>query len=364
MLPNNFRILNISLDRSMLTENSPVVKRIISYSGSVEKYTVLVPAVKQIELKVSDKLKIVGVAMKNKIIGLWKVFRVADNLIKSDKYGLISVQDQYYLGLVGWLLARKHKIGLEIQVHGFEKEKGLRKIMAQFVLPKAGAVRTVSKRLQKKLVENYKVDINKITVVPIFVDLSGRVAAKQKLDKFIFLTVCRLVPVKNIELQIKAVAELVKVNSAVELWIVGDGPEKVNLENKSKKLGVAKYVKFLGWQADTEKFYNQADVFLLTSFSEGWPLVIVEAAQYGLPIIMTDVGSAGELVVNNVSGLIVPTNDVTALAEAIKKLVADNNLRQKLGVAAQQKASQLLSWQDTLKLYQVSWEMAVKMSKS
>ncbi len=93
---------------------------------------------------------------------------------------------------------------------------------------------------------------------------------------------------------------------------MGDGPENENLENVSKKLGVEKQVKFWGWQNDTEKSYNQADMFILTSYAEGWPLVIVEAAQYGLPIIMTDVGSAGDLVVNNVSGLVVPVNDATA----------------------------------------------------
>ena len=164
-------------------------------------------------------------------------------------------------------------------------------------------------------------------------------------------------------MQLQAVADLSKDNLPVELWIVGDGPEKVNLENECKKLGIAKQVKFWGQQNDTERFYNQADIFLLTSLSEGWGLVIVEAAQHSLPIIMTDVGLAGDLVVNNVSGLVVPTNDTAALAEAIKKLITNRNLRQSLGMAAQQKAGQLLSWPETLSLYQASWKMAIINSK-
>lgn len=358
MSQNNLKILNISLDRSVLKANSPVLKRIASYSNLVDSYTVLVPAEKNIELEVSSKLKIIGVEIQDKITGLRRIFKTASDLIKSENYNLISVQDQYYLGLVGLRLARKYKIGLEIQVHGFEKEKGLRKMIARYVLPRASAIRTVSNRLQKKLVENYKVDVNKITVAPIFVDLSERVVAKHPSSIFTFLTVCRLVPVKNIQLQIKAMSELVREGLSVRLWIVGDGPGKNKLEKLSKTLKVENDIKFFGWQNDLDNFYNQADVFLLTSLAEGWPLAIVEACHFSLPIIMTDVGSAGELVVDNESGLVIPVNDGPALTVAMKKVMADGDLRKRIGETAKIKVAQQLSWEETMKLYKQSWEKA------
>src|SRR3989344_7288048 len=81
-------------------------------------------------------------------------------------------------------------------------------------------------------------------------------------NKFIFLTVGRLVPVKNVGLQIGAMAEAVKKYPNVELWIVGDGPGKSNLKSKISKLKLENNVKLLCWQNDTDKFYSQADVFL------------------------------------------------------------------------------------------------------
>ena len=364
MSPSNLRILNISLDRSMLAADSPVVKRIIGYSKLSEFYTVLTPAEKNQEVKINNNLKIVGVGFKNKIIGLGKIFLAANKLIRDDKCNLISVQDQYYLGLVGLLLARKYKIGLEIQVHGIEKYGGLRKIVAHYILPRADAVRTVSGRLKRYLLDS-KVDESKITVVPVYAGEIKTIKDKEYNLKnpAVILTICRLVPVKNIELQLRALADLKKENLAVELWIVGGGPKKKKLKELSHELNLEPYVKFWGWQKDIENFYNQADLFLLTSYAEGWPLVIVEAAQYGLPIIMTDVGSAGELIVNNESGLIIPVNDQNALTQSIKTLLADQNLRKKLGKTAQQKTGEQLTWQQILGLYKNSWDKAIANAK-
>jgi glycosyltransferase involved in cell wall biosynthesis len=356
------KIINLSIDRAIFDPDSAVAKRLIGYGDLVQAYIVIAPANENKKVQLSDKVQVYGVAGGAKILKLLAIGRFVGNLLQSEKYDLITVQDQYYLALLGWWLAKRYKLALEIQVHGIEKYSGLRKVIANFVLPRADSVRTVSNGLRQRLVEVSHVNPEKIVVVPVYVKKIGNVVARsyESKDKIILLTIARLVPVKNIFLQLQAIANLSKENLSVELWIVGDGPEKVNLENESKRLGIEKYVKFWGWQSDTEKFYNQADIFLLTSYSEGWPLVIVEAAQYGLPIIMTDVGSAGELVVNNSSGLVVPVNDATALSAALKRAIDDNNLRQSLGMTAQQKASQLLSWPETLDLYKKSWEQAVR----
>jgi len=266
---------------------------------------------------------------------------------------------------LGLRLAKKYEIGLEIQVHGIERCKGLRKIIAQYVLSKAEAVRTVSGRLKQRLVDLFNVAENKITVVPIYVPLKEKQEIKnyQLKKPSILLTVCRLVPIKNIELQIRALNNFKKDNVDVELWIVGSGSEEKKLKELSRALAVDDNVKFWGWQSDLDHFYKQADLFLLTSDFEGWGMVVVEAAQYGLPIVMTDVGLAGEVIINNESGLVVPIKNVKALAEAIKKILADENLRERLGKAAQQQVSKLLSREKTLAFYKSSWEKAIANTK-
>ena len=306
------KILNLSLDKSILDKNSKTSTRVVEYGNLADRYIIVVPDKDYKEIRLSEKVFVYGSGGNNKIFQLINVYRTAKKLLKSEKFDVITVQDQYYLALVGRILAKKFKIGLELQIHGFEKYSGLRKIIADFAIPRASAIRCVSQRLKRQLVRDFVVKEEKITVAPICSNLKSQISnlksKKFKNDKFVFLTVGRLVAVKNISLQIRAMAKLVeseksKVESKkIELWIVGDGPEKSNLKSKISKLKLENNVKLLGWQNDTDKFYSQADVFLLTSDYEGWGMVAVEAANYGLPIIMTDVGCAGELIENEKSG--------------------------------------------------------------
>jgi len=279
------------------------------------------------------------------------------------------------LAFIGYLLKKKFKIGLEIQIHGFEKFKGLRKLIAMFVLPRANAVRAVSQRVKNQLIKEFGVKENKITVVPIYSEiptdsplLRGR---ERGGGNFIFLTVGRLVPIKNINLQIEAISEVVKTYPKTELWVIGDGPEKEKLKLEITRLqcklasGQANSkledeIKLFGYKNNLEEFYNNADCFLLTSDYEGWGLVVIEAASFGLPIIMTDVGCAGEVIKNNESGLIIPIGDKEKLVENMIRLVDDKNLRDKLGENAQRAVEKLPDKEKTLKLYKKSWEKARK----
>lgn len=357
------KLLVFGLDNSILDKNSALAKRTIEYGALVEEYVIITPAKENKMVQLSDNASAHGVKSKNKILGLLKIYKLAKKIIKEEKIDVISAQDQYYLGFVGLKLARKFNLGLEIQVHGFEKFSGLRKMIAKYILPRADSVRVVSQRLKKRMTDEFGVAENKIMVVPICVELkimNNEPRIKNKNDKFIFLTVGRLVPVKNIGMQIGAMEEVVKKYSNVELWIIGEGSERKNIESMIKNLELGGKVKLLGWRNDVKKYYDQADVFLLTSHSEGWPLVILEAANYGLPIIMTDVGSAGELIINNESGIVIPVSDEVKLKEAMLSLIKNFELRKKLGEGARRAVNNLPAKEKILELYKKSWELALK----
>src|SRR3989344_4360354 len=372
------KILNLSLDKSILDRNSKTARRIVEYGDLADSYIVVVPDKDYKEIRLSEKVFVYGSGGNNKIFQLINVYRVAKKLLKNGKFDLITVQDQYYLALVGRILAKKFKIGLELQIHGFEKYSGLRKIIADFAILRASAIRCVSQRLKRQLVRDFGVREEKITVAPIYSESIKFIKSKvHKVDNednnFIFLTVGRLVPVKNISLQIRAMAKLVeseksKVESKkIELWIVGDGPEKSNLKSQilaspagRSKLKLENNVKLLGWQNDTDKFYSQADAFLLTSDYEGWGMAIVEAANHGLPIIMTDVGCAGELIKDGESGIVIPVNDQSKLEEAMIRIINNDSLRKKLAEGALSATKKLPNKEEILSLYKQSWEKAIK----
>lgn len=88
--------------------------------------------------------------------------------------------------------------------------------------------------------------------------------------------------------------------------------DKISLEGRQENLG---------------KYYKEADCFLMTSNSEGWGLVVTEASAYGLPIIMTAVGLAGEFIKNGENGIVIPIGDERALFSAMKRVINDEVLR-------------------------------------
>jgi len=371
------KILNLSLDKSILDRNSKAARRIVEYGNLADRYIIVVPDKDYKEIRLSEKVFVYGSGGGNKIFQLINVYRAAKKLLRRGEFDVITVQDQYYLALVGRILAKKFKIGLELQIHGFEKYSGLRKIIADFAIPRASAIRCVSLRLKKYLINNFGVQEEKITVVPIYSESVKFVKSKvhkanNEDNKFIFLTVGRLVPVKNVVLQIRAMAKLVESEKSkaclagrqveskkIELWIVGDGPERKNLELKIKNYKLQNYVKFFGWQNNPEEFYSKADAFLLTSDYEGWGMVVIEAASYGLPVIMTDVGCAGELIENEKSGLIIPVDNQIKLEEAMTRIINDDNLRKSLAEGALSAIKNLPSKEETLSLYKQSWEKAM-----
>jgi len=340
----------------LLEKNSHLARRVVGYGEIVDKYIVLVPAPKDEEKVLSNKVKVYGVGGRGKILKFLRVFNLAKKLLQGEDYDLITVQDQYYLAWLAWKLARQFKIGLEIQVHGFEKFFGWRKMIAKFVIPRADAIRVVSQRLKKQMIDDFGVKEEKITVVPIYVERISHIAYRTSPDgKFIFLTVSRLVPVKNIEMQIRAFKNLELRFKNIELWIAGEGELREKLEVETHNHAS---VRFFGWQNDLGKFYSQADAFLLTSNYEGWGMVIIEAASFGLPIIMTDVGCAGEVIKDGESGIVIPVGGQKELEAAMRKIIEDEDLRQKLGEGAKKAVEELPSRGETLKLYLESWRKA------
>jgi glycosyltransferase involved in cell wall biosynthesis len=119
-------------------------------------------------------------------------------------------------------------------------------------------------------------------------------------------------------------------------------------------------VEFFNWTDDVYAWYKIADAYVLSSNYEGWALVIIEAASCGLPIIMTDVGCAGEVIKDRESGLVLPLNNEEKLTEAMSMIIEDKELREKIGENARLISLTLPTKAETLILYKKSWELASK----
>lgn len=367
-------ILGFKLITQILDPQSSFAKHEQALEGHVGKYTLLIPYREDREVPLSKSVIAYGVAGGNKLIQIIKMYFKARTLIRQHPYDVVTVADSYYVALLGLLLARKYHMGFEVQVHGFEKFYGLRALIAKKVIPKADVVRVASIRLKKLVMTEFGVPEEKITVAPVFFEdtiLAPRSVAEQlssgklkeqiqnqKKNDFIFLTVGRLVPVKNITLQIQALKNILTKYPDTQLWIIGDGPERTVLEKKVKDLELSDKVIFWDWQSDLAPFYSNADSFLLSSDSEGWGLVVVEAAAFQLPILMTDVGCAGEFIHEGINGLIVPIRDQGAYEAGMLKLRAQEGLRGLLGRAAKDSLGSLPSKDELIQRYVSGWGKA------
>lgn len=143
-------------------------------------------------------------------------------------------------------------------------------------------------------------------------------------------TIARLDPVKNIDHLLRALARL----PDVELEIVGDGPDRARLTALADELGVADRARFAGWSEDARAWLGRWDAFVLPSSFEGLPLAIVDAMLAELPVIATPVGSVGEAIRHERTGLLVAVGDPEGLAAAIRRVLEDPALAQRLGTAA------------------------------
>ncbi|MBS1800813.1 MAG: glycosyltransferase [Acidobacteria bacterium] len=146
-------------------------------------------------------------------------------------------------------------------------------------------------------------------------------------DGFTLLFVGRLAPVKNLSTLIRATALALPRVPGLKLWVVGHGHERESLEALVHELGVAGSVTFWGERLDVAGFFAAADVYCMSSVSEGLPMSLLQAMSMGMPSIVTDVGGMAEVVKNAKAGLATPVGDANAMADAIVQMAAGPSLR-------------------------------------
>jgi len=207
----------------------------------------------------------------------------------------------------------------------------------RFSLPKADVVVTVCGAFARELTKVARVPAEKIRVQhnsirpappPAAEDVRAwRERLKISNDQRVILSIGRLSKEKAHADLIAAFGEFCGAHSDLncKLLIVGDGPEREALEAIARGSGFAERVVFTGQMRDVLPFYAMADVFVLSSHSEGSPNVLLEAMAARVPVVATRVGGVSEIVENEKSALLVPANDSRALAVAITRMLRDSN---------------------------------------
>jgi glycosyltransferase involved in cell wall biosynthesis len=149
----------------------------------------------------------------------------------------------------------------------------------------------------------------------------------------------RLVGHKAFDVLLRALADV----EDASLVLAGDGPERAALERLAHELGLGGRTHFVGWCDDARPLLAAADVVALSSTSEGFPLVALEAMALGKPVVTTDAGSVSEAVSDGETGFVVPIGDAKALASGLRRLIEDPQLAHKFGTRGRDRAEALFT---------------------
>ena len=182
---------------------------------------------------------------------------------------------------------------------------------------------------------------------------SGSLRKEFNLDRntIILTTICRLHHPKDVATIIKAM-NLIRDKNVV-LFIIGDGPDREELENLTKNLNLENKIKFLGYRTDVKEILADTDIFILSSKWEGLPIVILEAWASKKPVIASNVHGISGLVEDKNDGLLFQLGNEKNLCEKIKTLIEDENLRTQLSKNGYEKVKEFYNKEKMIKNYKV-----------
>jgi len=353
------KVLMISADPAILLPRSDAAIRMREYAGLFDGLHIVVLCRDLVEDQQEGNLFLYAGYGAVWPVRLFRAWMLGRSCMARARCAVITAQGADETGIVAWLLARRYRIPFQLQMHtdimspwhrrASWKERA-RYLLARFLIPRAACVRVVSERIRRAIVSSMKNQELRITVLPIFTDVSRFISAAPdpKIERrfadydFKIIAVGRFVDKeKNFSMLIDAMRIFVRINPRVLLVIVGAGPDRKNYESRVRNHGLEKSVMLEPWRNDLASFYKSFDLFVSSSNYEGWGRAVIEAMAAGLPVVMTDTGLAGEVVKNQENGIVVPVGDRRALSQAMETLSKDEKKRKRLATAGRQTAKNL-----------------------
>lgn len=316
--------------------NSSIVKPV-----NVNRFQKLAVAIKVFGNRDKAKIEFAKLRIRN-------CASITYEVIKEKSVNLIHSQDVLYANAASYF-----KLPLILTVHGpmsrearmlGAKENYLSYLMKQEMSAYKNADHIIAVDTGQKdiIINDYNINPEKISVVlnsvdtKIFKPINN---AKNNLSKGFFLVPRRLVRKNGVHVAIEAFKNMQDLN--LDLWIAGDGPEKINLENKAKELGLSDNIRFLGSvdQSEMVKLMNQSKGIIIPSVPvegviEASSISALEGMSVSKPVVASNIGGLAEIIKHNNTGLLFNEGDDKELAEMMRNLVTNDNKGERIGANA------------------------------
>ncbi len=270
------------------------------------------------------------------LLTIWKLYRI----IREIKPDIVHTHTAK-AGFVGRLAAKL--AGVPVIVHTFhghvfrgyfnETTTRLFILLERIAASVSDTVITLTEGLRRELADEFKITRrSRITVLPLGFDLEPFTKLPRKSGTFrekygipadapLIGLIGRLVPVKNHALFLSAAAKLQERLPGARFVLVGDGELRAEIEAQIDALGLRDCVTITGWIEDTTPAYAALDALAISSVNEGTPVTVIEALAAGVPVVATAVGGVPDLLDQGQLGMLVPSGDGDALADAMFTLI-------------------------------------------
>lgn len=327
-----------------------------------------------------ENLKVIPVRIRYPILGTFlRQIKLFSTLLSAAKgMDLIYLQDPMVVGVASLLAGKLVGKPLVLKFVGdsvWEKEYSLRRTnqnldnflssapkspklrlkisLLKFVFSHMSRIIVPSFYLRDILIKHYGVKSDKVAVVYNSVDckaIETVSSGHRKRNGKQIIAIGRMVRHKRMAGIITALHELSHKFSDINLVLVGDGPERVDLERLVGKLGVMQRVRFYGniGRDKTLELLKTADVFVLNSIYEGLPHTVIEAMACSVPVVTTGIRGTDEIIENGKTGLFVLTDSEKDLADQVARLFQDRELSMRLAANALSVVREKFTWENNL----------------
>jgi glycosyltransferase involved in cell wall biosynthesis len=243
---------------------------------------------------------------------------------------------------VGTIISKLTGISLSITVHGPDEFYDVSRYHLAEKIESCRFLCTIGRFARSQLMKLSPIaqwDKFEVTPLGVYPENFQARPPKERNGCFEILCVGRLVPAKGQHVLIQSIDRLVRDGENVRLRLVGDGPDRKSLEAMVKALGLSERIWFEGAvnQDNIQEFYRMADAFVLPSFAEGIPVVLMEAMAIQVPCVTTRITGIPELIRDGVDGLLVTPSDDEELTTTIKRLISKPVLCRELGEAGRKR---------------------------
>lgn len=325
----------------------------------------LVPEIRSMGFEVTTMNKTPGLSysLPFRLAGLFRQDRV--DLVHCHNFGSLVY------GAIGGRLAGVG--GVLYTAHGPEMPYGSRKAVFQR-LPLVDRIITVSDYVRDSAINKAGLSPSRVTTIHNGVDVGrySRIASTREQvrtqlgltsDEPLLGVVARLTPEKDHDTLLQSLVLVRNDFDNVKLAIAGEGELMDALKKKVEHLGLSRSVWFLGNRGDVPELLQAMDLFVLSSRQEGLGITLLEAMAVGLPVVATNTGGIPEIVISGETGLLVPPEDASRFAEAVKWMLSHRDDGKEMGLRGQKRALQQFGVERMVEQYEAVYDEVLAAKK-